>query len=65
MSKILFRPSCVRGNPLFISLATLHQSRESNSFTPSRGFFSKKGIILLLISEKLNSVKTTAGFPEY
>ena len=31
----------------------------------SRGLFLKKGIIRLFISEKLNIVKTNAGFPGY
>ena len=65
ISRIKFKPSSVRWEPSVINFATLHQSRESNSFTPSSGFFSKKGIIILIMSEKLNIVKTTAGFPGY
>lgn len=64
ISRIKFNPSIVKWECSLINLAILHQSIKSNNFTSSRAK-KKKGIIILVISENLNIVKITAGFPEY
>lgn len=65
ISLIKFNPSCVSCVAAFINLAILHQSIESSNLIPSNGFISKKGIIILVISEIFYIVKTTAAFPGY
>lgn len=59
--RINSKPSIVKCDPSFISFAILHQSKKSFCFIPIRGYNSKKGIILSMISENLTMTKVTAG----
>jgi hypothetical protein len=63
--RIKFKPSFVRCEPSFISLAILHQSEKSFCFIPSTGYFLKKGMIKLVISEYFTIVKETKGLLFY
>src|SRR5882762_2711900 len=58
---IKLNPSCVRCALLFISLATVHQSKKSFFFTPTKGYDSKKGIILSVTVVNLVITNVTAG----
>lgn len=59
--RIKFNSSIVRCDPLFISFATLHQSKKSSCFIPTRGYDSKKGINFSTICENLTMTNVTAG----
>nr|YP_010130212.1 LAGLIDADG endonuclease [Clavaria fumosa]QPZ51114.1 LAGLIDADG endonuclease [Clavaria fumosa] len=60
---IKFKPSFVRCDPSFIILATLHQAKKSFCFTPNTGYFSKKGMIKLVLSEYFITAKEQHLYP--
>ena len=60
---ILFKPSCVKWPLDAISLDTPTRGRGSLDLDPTRGYFSKKGIIFSRISFILETRKLTAAFP--